>query len=65
MKDINSPKRVPNELDNGKCYIPGDRYSGRSIIRKKTGMADGHVIYQDTNNSAEDMEVTFATLKTK
>ncbi|WP_278624893.1 DUF4876 domain-containing protein [Parabacteroides gordonii] len=65
VKDINSPKRVPNELDNGKCYIPGDRYSGRSIIRKKTGMADGHVIYQDTNNSAEDMEVTFATLKTK
>ena len=65
VKDINSPKRVPNELDNGKCYIPGDRYSGRSIIRKKTGMADGHAIYQDTNNSAEDMEVTFATLKTK
>lgn len=65
VKDINSPKRVPNELDNGKCYIPGDRYSGRSIIRKKTGMTDGRAIYQDTNNSAEDMEVTFATLKTK
>lgn len=65
VKDINSPKRVPNELDNGKCYISGDRYSGRSVIRKKTGTTDGHAIYQDTNNSAEDMEVLFATLKTK
>ncbi len=65
VKDVNSPKRVPNGLDNGKCYIPGDRYSGRSIIRKKTGTTDGRAVYQDTNNSAEDMEVTLATLKTK
>jgi len=65
VKDANSPKRVPNELDNGKCYIPGDRYSGRSIIRKKTGTTDGRTVYQDTNNSAEDIEVTTATLKTK
>ena len=65
VKNIDSPKRVPNELDNGKCYIPGERYSGRSIIRKKTGTTGGRIIYQDTNNSAEDMEVTFATLKTK
>ena len=65
VKDANSPKRVPNELDNGKCYISGDRYSGRSIIRKKTGTTDGHTVYQDTNNSAEDIEVTTATLKTK
>lgn len=65
VKDINSPKRVPNELDNGKCYIPGDRYSGRSIIRKKAGTTDGRTIYQDTNNSTEDMEVTSATLKNK
>ena len=64
VKDINSPKRVPNELDNGKFYIPGDRYSGRSVIRKKAGITDGRIIYQDTNNSAEDMEVTLATLKT-
>lgn len=65
VKDIDSPKRVPNELDNGKCYIPGDRYSGRSIIRKKAGTTDGRTIYQDTNNSTEDMEVTSATLKNK
>lgn len=65
VKDANSPKRVPNELDNGKCYISGDRYSGRSIIRKKTGTTDGRTVYQDTNNSAEDIEVTTATLKTK
>lgn len=65
VKDIDSPKRVPNELDNGKCYIPGDRYSGRSIIRKKVGTTDGRTIYQDTNNSTEDMEVTSATLKNK
>lgn len=65
VKDGNSPKRVPNELDNGKCYISGELYSGQSVIRKKTGMVDGHFVYQDTNNSTEDMEVTSATLKTK
>nr|WP_129733612.1 DUF4876 domain-containing protein [Parabacteroides goldsteinii] len=65
VKDGNSPKRVPNELDNGKCYISGELYSGRSIIRKKMGMVDGRAVYLDTNNSTEDMEITSATLKTK
>lgn len=65
VRDVNSPKRVPNELDNGKCYISGERYSGRSIIRKKKETIDGRVVYQDTNNSSEDIEVTYATLKSK
>lgn len=65
VRDIHSPKRVPNELDNGKCYISGERYSGRSVIRKKTGITDGRIVYQDTNNSTEDVEITSVTLKTK
>lgn len=64
VKDINSPKRVPNGLDNGKCYIPGEQYSGRSVIRKKKETIDGRVVFQDTNNSTEDMEVKTPTLKT-
>lgn len=65
VRDVNSLKRVPNELDNGKCYISGERYSGRSIIRKKKETLDGRIVYQDTNNSSDDMEVTVATLKSK
>lgn len=64
IRDANAPKRVPGTLDNGKCYIPGERYSGRSVIRKKTGTTAGRSVYQDTNNSSDDMEVVYATLKT-
>lgn len=65
VMDLNSPKRVPSELDNGKCYIPGDLYSGRAVVRKKTNTVDGRSVYQDTNNSAEDMEVTSPAFKIK
>lgn len=65
VKEHISSKRVPGTLDNGKCYITGERYSGRSVIRKKTGTIGGRIIYQDTNNSAEDMEIVQATSKTK
>lgn len=63
VRDASAPKRVPGVLDNGKCYIPGKRYSGRSVIRKKAGTAEGRSIYQDTNNSSDDMEVSYPSLK--
>lgn len=56
-------KRVPNELNHQAAYIPDGAYCGRSLIRKKTVDASGRAIYQDTNNSAEDMEVSAPTLK--
>lgn len=56
-------KRVPNELNHEAAYIPGGAYSGQSLLRKKTVDAHGRVIYQDTNNSAEDMEASVPTLK--
>ena len=56
-------KRVPNELDNGAAYLPSGIYSGKSLIRKRTINADGRTIYQDTNNSTNDLEVSEPTLK--
>lgn len=58
-----SPKRVPAELDNGSIYIPEGIYSGYSVIRKKAPGQTGQTIYQDTNNSTEDMEISTPTLK--
>lgn len=58
-------KRVPAILDNGAAYIPGEWYSGQSLVRKKIAAADGRAIYQDTNNSAQDLEVSVPTLKNK
>lgn len=60
---LESPKRVPAELDNGFIYIPQGIYSGYSVIRKKIPGQAGKTIYQDTNNSAEDMEISIPTLK--
>lgn len=56
-------KRVPNELDSGAAYLPLGAYSGKSLIRKKTINVDGRTIYQDTNNSTNDLEVSEPTLK--
>ena len=58
-----SPKRVPAELDNGSIYIPEGIYSGYSVIRKEVPGQAGQIIYQDTNNSTEDMEISTPTLK--
>lgn len=58
-------KRVPAVLDNGAAYIPGEWYSAQSLIRKKTTAEDGRTVYQDTNNSTADMEVSVPTLKKK
>lgn len=60
---LSSPKRVPAELDNGSIYIPEGIYSGYSVIRKKIPGQAGRTIYQNTNNSTEDMEISTPTLK--
>lgn len=56
-------KRVPSELDNGAVFIPEGYYSGQAVIRKNAGTASGHAIYQDTNNSADDLIVSTPSLK--
>lgn len=56
-------KRVPAALDAAAIYISGLGYSGKSFIRKKGIATDGRTIYQDTNNSAQDMEISTPTLK--
>lgn len=64
-KEEEDNKRVPAVLDSGAAYIPGDWYSGQSLIRKQTTTEDGRTVYQDTNNSTDDLEVSVATLKKK
>lgn len=56
-------KRVPDELDNAPVYMPEGLYKGKSVVRKMAIDADGHVVYQDTNNSAEDFETSTPLLK--
>lgn len=56
-------KRVPDELDHSAAYIPDGSYSGKALIRKYVSTSDGRSIYQDTNNSADDLIVTTPTLK--
>lgn len=58
-------KRVPNALDHTPAYIPGELYSGQSLVRKKIVDSEGRTVYQDTNNSSEDLEVSIPTLKNK
>ncbi len=51
-------KRVPAVLDAGATTV-GATYCGKSVTRKiKTTLADGRIIYMDTNNSTEDFEMT-------
>lgn len=50
-------KRVPAVLDAGAITV-GGTYISKSVARKvKTTLADGRVIYYDTNNSANDFAV--------
>ncbi|MFA5849251.1 MAG: DUF4876 domain-containing protein [Bacteroidales bacterium] len=50
-------KRVPAVLDAGAATV-GGTYLSKSVARKiKTTLADGRVIYYDTNNSSDDFEV--------
>lgn len=56
-------KRVPDELNHTPVYMPQGLYAGRSVVRKKKIANDGRMVYQDTNNSAEDFEVSLPLLK--
>lgn len=56
-------KRVPSYLDAESTYLPSGTYSGRSLHRKILENRDGRIIYQDTNNSANDFEERVPTRK--
>lgn len=56
-------KRVPDELNHTPVFIAEGAYCGKSIVRKKSVGTDGRLIYQDTNNSSEDFEVSVPLLK--
>lgn len=58
-------KRVPNDLDNGVAYIPNSPFTGQSLIRKSKVDETGRIIYQDTNNSTEDLIVSSPSLKNR
>lgn len=47
-------KRFPPELDAGYTYVASGSGSGKCIRRKIKEIANGRVVYQDTNNSTED-----------
>ena len=47
-------KRFSPELDAGYTYVTTGSYSGKCIRRKIKEIANGRVIYQDTNNSTSD-----------
>lgn len=49
-------KRIPAVLDKSAVYVSGGSWSGMSVHRKTSGEIDGRVIYQDTNDSANDFE---------
>lgn len=54
-------KHVPASLDASACYLPMGNFQGYALRRKMKQQEDGRVIYQDTNNSAEDFEVVKAS----
>lgn len=56
-------KRVPNDLDNGAAFISDGLYKGKVLVRKKAGTEEGHIVYQDTNNSTDDMITSTPALK--
>lgn len=56
-------KRVPDDLDSGAAYIPNNPFTGKSLIRKSKANDTGRIVYQDTNNSTEDLIVATPSLK--
>lgn len=47
-------KRVPAVLDQSAVFVAQGIWSGKALHRKKAQEIDGRVIYQDTNDSAND-----------
>lgn len=67
-QDVNEQvyQHVLPALDYKAAYMPDGPYQGNALIRRQTApIIDGRVVYQDTNNSSADMQVTSATLKSK
>lgn len=66
-QDVNEQvyQHVLPALDYKAAYMPDGPYRGNALIRKQTAPVGGRAMYQDTNNSATDMEVIAATLKHK
>lgn len=56
-KTVTNTKRFPPLLDSGFTTVAGT-YTGSSVIRKIIGNKSGRLIYQDSNNSTEDFEVS-------
>ncbi|MCL2098072.1 MAG: DUF4876 domain-containing protein [Bacteroidales bacterium] len=50
-------KRFPVSVDAGFAYTVGS-YSGRCVRRKVEEVLPDRIVYQDTNNSSEDFEMT-------
>ena len=58
VKNATTDAYLPDDMDAGKIYCSGT-YVGESIQRKvKIIGEDGRKIYQDTNNSSDDFEVS-------
>ena len=60
----NVNKRLTDNVDAG-FVCQETLYRGLSVCRKVENTVNGIVIYRDTNNSSEDMEVVPATLKNR
>lgn len=58
-------KRLPSFIDAEAAYLPSGKYSGRSLHRRIAETRNGRIIYQDTNNSFNDLEETIPTMKEK
>lgn len=56
-------KRFPSWLDAEPTWQPSGKYSARSLHRKVSGTKNGRIIYQDTNNSANDFEERIPAMK--
>lgn len=47
-------KRVPATLDRSAVYMSGGAWTGKSLCRKVASQPGGRLVYQDTNDSAND-----------
>lgn len=56
-------KRFPSWLDAEPAWQPSGKYSARSLHRKVAGEKNGRIIYQDSNNSANDFEERIPAMK--
>ena len=59
-------KRIPTSVDAGFFFIDGGAAGcGLAAIRKVEEIADGRIVYQDTNNSSLDLESGTPTWKNR